>query len=464
MSIPRFTAFAALTFAVALAACDSSDNPSSADADLRPTGFSREAVLATVDRDTYDGYLLTIAEQVSGFAGLVEENGELRVTVAKSASSPSTVASAALSAANDLAPAGDLLSAKTSAVPLEALYAFDDVMAWRGAIVAATPEIILHDADERKGIVYVEVESTASIDAVRKNARALGVPEDAVEVIVAPRFQRQIDIRNYGPYLEAGYAIAMAHGECTLGFMAFRGSSPGDIGGFVTNSHCTNSTGALGGLNNAQFYQGTGSFGNSSRYLGVELIDPAFYTLGLTSGGATSKAGPPVGGGGTPYRFSDAAFVDFELGSNNTSTLFGQIAKTQYSGSTSSGSFDRVNAFDITSNAETYQHPAGSTVHKVGRSTGWTTQTIIRTCTTPTLAAPNQNKELRCQYESTGISQPGDSGSPVFAVTGTNTARLQGIHWGSRVFNGVQETVYSPFDGINRDLRRSGTNGDLKTF
>ncbi len=352
--------------------------------------------------------------------------------------------------------------------PTVAMYGFIDVLAWREALAAAASGLTLYDADERKGVVYVEVASIGDVQRIREKAASLGIPSDAIEIEVAPKYESQVDIRYYGPYLEAGYAIAMQWGHCTHGFMAFRGSLPGDVGGFVTNSHCTNASQITGGVNGANFYQGNGSYGISSRYLGIEIVDPAFSNLGRPTGGETNL-GPPIGGGGRPWRYSDAAFVDYDLSNNNTSALFGQIAKTEYSGTNSPGSFNRINAFQIDSDAASYQQPMGMIVHRVGRTSGWTTGPITRTCFTVPLDFTNPynsnaGKDLRCQYEVRAYSDSGDSGSPVFFPTGTNSARLQGLAWGGRTeTNGIHFFIYSPFHLINSELRRSGSSGDLLT-
>ncbi|MEM1042380.1 MAG: hypothetical protein AAGI91_07080 [Bacteroidota bacterium] len=458
-------------FALAwLGGCDATNDADFSSADAQSTSLSHQDALATVDRDTHDGYLLSISERVPDFAGLFEENGMLRVAVARSAQDPAAVVSEALTVADELAPGGSApLAERAAPTPASALYGFADVLAWREALALTTPGLSLHDADERKGLVYVEVTSSQEVGRVRESAAALGIPSDALEVRVEPRYEAQIDIRNYGPYLEAGYAIAMQWGHCTHGFMAFRGSMSGDIGGFVTNSHCTNASGAVGGVNSAQFYQGNGSYGNSGRYLGVEIVDPAFNTLGRPVG-ATAIQGPPVGGGGgRPWRYSDATFVDYDLSQNNTNTLFGQIAKTRYAGTNSPGSHDRIAAFQIESDAASYQHIVGTVVDRVGRTSGWTTGPITRSCVTIPLdntnpSNSNAGKDLRCQYEVRAYSDAGDSGSPVFFPTGSNTARLQGLLWGGRTeSNGTRFFVYSAFHLINRELRRSGSNGDLYT-
>lgn len=470
-----------LTFAllslVAFTSCDATEDadPSSdldfSSADARGASLSRQDILAAVDRNTYDGYLLSISERVPDFAGLFEENGVLRVAVAKSAQDPAAVVSAALTVADELARAGSAsLAEKAVPAPAPALYGFADVLAWRETLALTTPGLSLHDADERKGLVYVEVASPQEVERVRKSAAALGIPSDALEVRVEPRYEAQIDIRNYGPYLEAGYAIAMQWGHCTHGFMAFRGSMPGDIGGFVTNSHCTNATSAVGGVSNAQFYQGNGSYGVSGRYLGMELVDPTFQTLGFTGSGDVTSLGPPVGGGGgRPWRYSDAAFIDYDLSQNSTNALFGQIAKTEYAGTNSPGSHNRINAFQIDSDAANHQHLVGTVVHRVGRTSGWTTGPITRACVTIALDHTNPynsnaGKDLRCQYEVQAYSNAGDSGSPVFFPTGSNTARLQGLLWGGRTqSDGTHFFIYSAFDLINIELRRSGSNGNLYT-
>lgn len=450
-----------------LPGCDSVDQSESEAASAQRAAFSRHEILASIDRETYDGYLLSIAERAPGFSGFYEEDGVLRVAVSQSVADPAAVASAALSAAESFAPSASPSPArKTSPVPAEARYDFPNVLVWREVLSRSTPGLSLRDADERKGVVYVEVASQSDVERVKRSANALGIPADAVEIGVAAPYQAATDIRYYGPYFEAGYGISTQTGGCTNGFIAYRGSAPGDVGGMVTNSHCTTWNDVVGGVNGAHFYQGTGSYGNSSRYLGVEIVDPPFNTsVPKTSGGSAKSLGLPVGGGGgRPWRYSDAAFIDFDLTANATNPLFGNIAKTEFAGTTGAGSLNRVNAFSIDSWAASSQQTVGTILQKVGRTTGWTSGAISRSCYDQQLDGTNlynsnAGKDLRCQFEVQSYADLGDSGSPVFYSSNGTSARLHGVLWGVR----PGYYVFSAINLVNVELRRSGSNGDLYT-
>jgi hypothetical protein len=72
----------------------------------------------------------------------------------------------------------------------------------------------------------------------------------------------------------------------------------------------------------------------------------------------------------------------------------------------------------------------GQTMHKVGRTTGWTSGVVTSTCTIATYAiGPSSRCVGRALLDSFG----GDSGGPVFSLNNNDTAMLVGIHEGSGV-------------------------------
>ncbi|HEY9506407.1 MAG TPA: hypothetical protein VIQ27_10575, partial [Gemmatimonadales bacterium] len=96
----------------------------------------------------------------------------------------------------------------------------------------------------------------------------------------------------------------------------------------------------------------------------------------------------------------------------------------------------------------------GQTVHKVGRTTGWTRGGVSATCVNVNVSGTNITQ--LCQTLVTAGVGAGDSGSPVFRrQSGTNNVRLVGILWGG---DGTNLYVYSPISNIEAEL------GALTTF
>jgi hypothetical protein len=96
----------------------------------------------------------------------------------------------------------------------------------------------------------------------------------------------------------------------------------------------------------------------------------------------------------------------------------------------------------------------GQTVHKIGRTTGWTRGSVTGTCVTVNLSGTNITQI--CQtLVSAGVGA-GDSGSPVFRRQGsTSNVTLVGILWGG---SGSSLYVFSPISNIETEL------GALTTF
>jgi hypothetical protein len=77
----------------------------------------------------------------------------------------------------------------------------------------------------------------------------------------------------------------------------------------------------------------------------------------------------------------------------------------------------------------------GDTVHKVGRTTGWTKGVVTRTCFDQASFDQNVGQYMMlCQIEATLTSAGGDSGSPVFIrlPNQPDYLRMAGILWGGR--------------------------------
>jgi hypothetical protein len=97
--------------------------------------------------------------------------------------------------------------------------------------------------------------------------------------------------------------------------------------------------------------------------------------------------------------------------------------------------------------------PIGTTLDKIGRTTGWTYGSLVSTCETTTQYENGYptGRTLLCQNRVNAKSDFGDSGSPVFSFTENGYGgnyELRGILWGG---NGTQ-FLYSPIENIQSEL------------
>jgi hypothetical protein len=90
----------------------------------------------------------------------------------------------------------------------------------------------------------------------------------------------------------------------------------------------------------------------------------------------------------------------------------------------------------------------GDQLNKIGRTSGWTSGPVTRTCVDTNVTSTNVT--MLCQHMVAATSIPGDSGSPVFrALPGDNVA-LAGILWGGPTDN--SSFVVSPLEAVESEL------------
>ncbi|MFN3314475.1 MAG: hypothetical protein ACK46Q_13550 [Hyphomonas sp.] len=307
----------------------------------------------------------------------------------------------------------------------EGAYDFVEIQAWRQQILAGglPPFVTLLDNDETRNRLVLGVDpGTSAADAVALPDRAR-VPREAVLIeeieepisAVAPSSILASYSSNSttastgrigGIKIETSITSGFAN-TCTIGFNVVNGST-GERG-FLTASHCTQSSG-IGGLNNRRFWQPTYQ-SSGLGFIATERVDPAPYLTNRTDSNCPS---------GATCRVSDAAFIRYENQSASFATL-GAIARTTGISTTSSVNFT-VNQsnpeFVVTS--ETAFPAAGQLVNKVGARSGWTTATVgSRSCAT----GRSQGTYLTCTYVANttfgnAATDVGDSGAPVF-ITGS---------------------------------------------
>jgi hypothetical protein len=120
----------------------------------------------------------------------------------------------------------------------------------------------------------------------------------------------------------------------------------------------------------------------------------------------------------------------------------GGIAKTT---GANNGSLTINGSFSITAEGSAV---VGDVVNKIGRTTGWTQGAVSATCVNTGVSGSNI-VQLCQTFVDAGVGG-GDSGSDVFAQTGTSSATLLGILWGGNSSGTL--FVYSPITNIEQEL------------
>lgn len=405
-----------------MASCATAPQPSTeeTEADLPPsTGVNPDEQLAQ------------IAERLPGFGGLfLSDDGVLTVYLTSGLEPQNAQAQRddTLAVLQDvlgeehLEQGSEGLGTQNTATELRILkgeYEMTQLLEWRTQldVVLDLDGVILTDLDEAQNRLVVGVEDLSKRDLLERTLQDIGVPQGAVRFEetepVTPLLSLRSSPNTTRGGLEINYPLGGGRvGICTLGFHVVRAGTPG----FITNSHCTkNQGGAEGTLYNQ----------TSGRRLAVEALDPGYFR-----GGACPT--------GRRCRYSDSSFARYVGG---TAFALGRVAKTTRA---NSGSLNVNGSFRITGEANA--PIVGEVLHKVGRTTGWTSGKVTRTCIN--VNAFNQNGDTGltqlCQVLSNIKSDRGDSGSPIFKRGRSGTATLYGILWGGGTF--------SPIGNIEREL------------
>ncbi len=297
---------------------------------------------------------------------------------------------------------------------------------WQGRATSAALAMrgaVWVDADEARNRVTIGVERGMPAAQLRSAVARLGVPAGAVIVEEVEPVTLAATLRDRIRPVRGAVQINFPGFLCTLGFNATRSGQRS----FITNSHCTN---VQGGTEATPYWQP--SQGPVSAQVATEVADPAYTTAGACPSGRRCRR-------------SDSSRARYASGT--TSTL-GAIARTN---AANNGSITITGNFNITAEGGA---SVGQTVHKVGRTTGWTRGSVTGTCINVNVSGSNITQ--LCQtLVSAGVGG-GDSGSPVFRRQGsTNNVTLVGILWGG---SGTSLYVFSPISNIEMEL------GALTTF
>lgn len=301
----------------------------------------------------------------------------------------------------------------------------------------AIPGAVYADLDEASNRLRVGMVRGAGAAGLHRALAALHVPVEAVIVQETAPIRQLATLQERVRPVQGGLMIDFILGLCSLGFNALRS---GQLS-FVIASHCT---WAQGGIEGTIWYQHTWlDFSGNDNTIGSEVDDPVYIT------GRRGK-----GGNGCPRnrvcRRSDSARGAYSIAAANVA--LGQIARTS---GENNGLIDLMGSFQITAEHPSELFAIGSTVHKVGMTTGWTSAAVSATCANVNIDGTSitQLCQTLAGFEGSGhpvIVGPGDSGSPIFIKTGDATVTLAGILWGGTPEGGL--LAFSPLKNVQQEL------------
>jgi hypothetical protein len=395
---------------------------------------------------------LEVARAVPGFGGyFIDESGAPTVYLTDPARRPEA----------EEALAGFLASFGWSTADLrvrQAAYDYLQLDTWYGQAwrqVLALPGAVSTDLDEARNRLRFTGVDAAALSRITSTLSSLGVPGAAAVLQVRGPVRQVLSLRDKTRPPHGGFQIQFFPAPasplvlvCTLGFNAVRNG----VQSFITNSHCSN---VQGGTDlRTDYYQSTrgGVLPNPDNFIAFEADDPQY-----------------VSGGECPLlrrcRTADASRAQYGAGQ---AFSIGKIARTTLlntvlaSEDTTYFQIDPVNpSYRIT--AEQPIPVQGQVLHKVGRTTGWTSGTVVATC--ENVSVTDSDITQLCQGLVGAFVDGGDSGSPVFGFHTDGTVFLGGILWGSStdlVTNEVQ-FIFSPFGSVERELGELTTTDPLTT-
>jgi hypothetical protein len=401
--------------ALALSACQDNSSPTSPD-----TGPLSDRVQSSQGSDLPSA--AEFARQVPGSGGFfLNRDGTPTVYL--------TRGSSRAPAERVLAGYLNARGLSTAAVRVvEAQYRWQQLERWQAAATLealAVPGAVFVDNDETSNRVMIGVENLGAMSQVRSVVARLRIPDAAVIVQRADPIVQVASLQNVVDRpVRAGVQINFPGFLCSLGFNATSAGVPS----FVTASHCTTKQ---GGVESTPYWQPLQT--TAPTQIATEAADPVYVKGG---------AGCPRG---KLCRYSDASRAAYI---NSVSGALGLIAQTS---GPNNGSLEITGSFTITSDdcaATGGCLTVGTTVNKVGRTTGWTSGAITNVCAN-TGVTGSRIVQLCQTFVSAGVAG-GDSGSDVFQVTSGSNVKLAGILWGGNG-SGTQ-FVFSPFGNVTREL------------
>lgn len=288
--------------------------------------------------------------------------------------------------------------------------------------VLGLPGTVWADHDEQAGKLVFGVENANAITGVKRSLAARGISVDEYVIKIVPPVVQLATLRDNFSSKVGGIQIHFGGYLCTLGFNATHVSS-GDRS-FITNSHCTNTQ---GGVEGTQYYQPSSSVDGT--VIATEVDDPIYSSCSQ----------------GKICRYSDASRARYSSGTSSTQ---GEIAKTI---GVNGQSLTQDGVFTVTAQDNaTKNFTSGTSINKVGRTTGWTQGAVTNSCVNVNVSGSRIQQLCQTLVTNTSatIVGSGDSGSAAFTLSGGN-ATLVGILWGG---SGANTFVFSPLKNIQDEL------------
>ena len=305
----------------------------------------------------------------------------------------------------------------TQIIPVQGDYSLDQLVEWYHILIRAFPasdiRMSTSSVSERENRIHIGLWDGDQIDDALRVMGKLGIPQGAVileEDQIRGAADKDSVTAKWRPLVGGIKHQKSWNGiTCTIGFVTERD----DVEGMVVASHCTNSDGDVGGIDNADVHQPNDPLVGGN-IVARETIDPELTDF--------NYAACPDG---YECRHSDAAFADIE---SDESLDLGEIAKPEGIGETD---VDPAGAtFDITS--DTGGFSARDEIYYIGRVGGWYTAEVLDTCAK---AYVGDNVGILCVGKArvTGSSPDpsnGDSGAPVVKLDTGNDVELLGTMFG----------------------------------
>jgi len=339
--------------------------------------------------ETYDDILVKIEMEVPGYGGhfFDPESGKLLIRLKDPTLLPRAEALIAR-----LLGDGHVSDKGSMAIPTEYTFAeLKSVERYLSPAILPLPGMVSSDVNENTNRVTFGAHGAEARARVMQRLQELNAPLHMIDIVEKEPVVPEGSLRAEWRPLAGGIQIQSPAGYCTLGLSAKKGTT----NGFITCSHCT---ATQGGSENTDFAQPT-----TGKTGGIEKGDPTYW-----SGGACPA--------NRVCRYSDSAWIQADSGVG----INYYYAKTAGANDLEvTGWWNAVGKIDAPA--------SGTALSKTGRTTGMTSGSVTTTCAT--INQSGSSRTILCSYQASYASSGGDSGSPVYNVSGSN-AKIVGVHWG----------------------------------
>jgi hypothetical protein len=315
-------------------------------------------------------------------------------------------------------------------------YRFTELVSYHDAVVGWASEIpgmLSVDADERRNRVVIGVSHPSARGTVQRRVRDLGLPVSAFEFRTVTELREAASIRDHFRPTAAGMQIRVRYNTafnlwttCTMGFNV---KDDADVRFALTAAHC-----AVDGGTGSTYYVSNPAEGSTSNRIGyVEHLPPTWSCSGGTC------------------RHSDALLLRYYATVASPARM---VHPSSSGGTSSAGTLNRNTSDDVWTIGPAFgvgvpPYFVGDTLHKVGRTTGWTTGPVTATCETWF----NEGVFNVCQDRLFAYVDFGDSGGPVIQVNpnlpaGSDERIPRGIVWGKLTTGSLVEIIFSTTNNL----------------